>query len=41
VVITHNSAIAGMADRVIHLANGTIGHVEMNAQKLAAEEIRW
>ena len=41
VVITHNSAIAGMADRVIHLANGTITRIEENAQKLSAEEIRW
>jgi putative ABC transport system ATP-binding protein len=40
-VITHNAAIAGMADRVIHLANGTISHIEANARKLAPEEIRW
>jgi putative ABC transport system ATP-binding protein len=41
VVITHNAAIAGMADRVIHLANGTISHIEANARKLSPEEIRW
>ena len=28
VVITHNAAIAGMADRVIHLADGTIARIE-------------
>ena len=41
VVITHNAAIAGMADRVIHLANGTISRIEENARKLSPQEIRW
>src|SRR6202162_4367217 len=35
VVITHNAAIAGMADRVIYLANGTISHIETSARKLS------
>jgi energy-coupling factor transporter ATP-binding protein EcfA2 len=35
VVITHNAAIAGMADRVIHLGDGRIQRVERNAHKLA------
>ena len=41
VVITHNAAIAGMADRVIHLANGTISRIEENPKKLPPAEIRW
>jgi putative ABC transport system ATP-binding protein len=41
VVITHNAAIAGMADRVIHLANGQIASVERNARKLPASELQW
>jgi putative ABC transport system ATP-binding protein len=41
VVITHNSAISGMADRVVHLANGTISRVDTNTHKLSANEIRW
>lgn len=41
VVITHNAAIAGMADRVLHLADGRIARVEVNAHKLTADEIRW
>jgi len=40
-VITHNAAIAGMADRVIHLANGSISRVEKNVRKLSPEEIHW
>ena len=41
VVITHNAAIAGMADRVIHLADGRIAGVERNATKLAVQELQW
>jgi putative ABC transport system ATP-binding protein len=41
VVITHNAAIAGMADRVIHLANGRIASVERNARKITPAELAW
>ena len=41
VVITHNAAIAGMADRVIYLGDGRIQKVEMNAQKISPSELRW
>ena len=41
VIITHNSAIAGMADRVLHLAGGRIARVERNPHRLSAEEVRW
>jgi putative ABC transport system ATP-binding protein len=41
VVITHNAAIAGMADRVIRLADGRIASIEANAHKLAPSELRW
>ncbi|MBI3344923.1 MAG: ABC transporter ATP-binding protein [Gammaproteobacteria bacterium] len=41
VVITHNAAIAGMADRVMHLADGRITRVERNTHKLTPEELRW
>jgi putative ABC transport system ATP-binding protein len=41
VVITHNSAIAGMADRVIHLADGRIAGVETNAEKRDPRELSW
>src|SRR5512139_1277759 len=33
VVITHNAAIAGMADTVIHLGDGTVQRIERNAHK--------
>jgi len=41
VVITHNAAIAGMADRVIRLADGRIVGESRNARKMAARELQW
>lgn len=41
IVITHNTAIAGMADRVVRLADGRIVADERNAQRLRATELSW
>lgn len=41
IIITHNSAIAAMADRVIRVKNGKITEVTGNATPVAAEEIEW
>ena len=41
VVITHNAAIAGMADRVLYLGGGRIQRVERNARKLSPAELSW
>jgi putative ABC transport system ATP-binding protein len=41
VVITHNAAIAGMADRVIRLGDGRIQSVEVNAHKISPAELSW
>jgi putative ABC transport system ATP-binding protein len=41
VVITHNAAIAGLADRIIHLANGQISRIELNPQRMNLDEIIW
>jgi putative ABC transport system ATP-binding protein len=40
-VITHNAAIAGMADRVIRLRSGTIASIERNARRLTPSELEW
>jgi putative ABC transport system ATP-binding protein len=40
-VITHNAAIAGMADQVVTLADGRIVETRSNAARAAAAEIRW
>ncbi|MGE3274795.1 MAG: ABC transporter ATP-binding protein [Vicinamibacterales bacterium] len=41
VVITHNAAIASMADRVVRLADGRVVGVERNTHKVAASELQW
>jgi putative ABC transport system ATP-binding protein len=41
VVITHNAAIAQMADRVIRLADGRVTTVEDRASKKAPRELSW
>ena len=40
-VITHNAAIARMADRIISLSNGQIAGVEENHAKISARELEW
>lgn len=41
VVITHNAAIAGMADRVVRLADGRIAGEERNLHKRDAGSLQW
>lgn len=41
VVITHNAAIAGMADRVIYLGDGRIQRIEANVHKVSPAELAW
>ncbi len=40
-VITHNVAIAGMADRVIRLRSGRIVEITENARRLTPAELSW
>ncbi len=41
VVITHNTALTPMADRVIHIKNGTVAAIERNGHPTPVEEIEW
>ena len=41
VIITHNSALCAMADRVIRIKNGTVESVETNPAPAPVEEIEW
>jgi putative ABC transport system ATP-binding protein len=41
IVITHNAAIAGMADRVIRLADGRIASIEVPERRLTPAELSW
>jgi putative ABC transport system ATP-binding protein len=40
-VITHNVSIGGMADRIIHLGDGMISHIDVNTQRVPASSIKW
>jgi len=40
-VITHNAAIAAMADRVVRLADGRVVDVRENSRKVAPGELQW
>ena len=40
-VITHNAAVAGMADRVVSLSDGRILSDRRNQRKVAAAELSW
>lgn len=41
IVITHNAAIAGMADRVLRVADGRIAGIERPARRLSPAELSW
>ena len=41
IVITHNSALTPMADRVIHIKNGPVSSMEQNDHPTPVEEIEW
>jgi putative ABC transport system ATP-binding protein len=41
VVITHNAAIAGMAERVIRISSGEIVEIRANERRLSPAELSW
>lgn len=41
IVVTHNSALKDMADKVIYIKSGMIERIEANANPLPIEEIEW
>ncbi|HIU75139.1 MAG TPA: ABC transporter ATP-binding protein [Candidatus Pelethocola excrementipullorum] len=41
IVITHNTAITPMADRVIRIRNGKVKRMELNEHPIPVEEIEW
>ena len=41
IVITHNSAIAPMADSIIHIKNGRVSGMELNPNPVPVETIEW
>ena len=41
VIITHNSALTAMADRIVRIKNGTIESVKLNDNIVPVEDIEW
>jgi putative ABC transport system ATP-binding protein len=41
ILITHNQAIAGMADRIIYIKNGSVSNITQNAHPIAVEQLEW
>ncbi|MEG0878193.1 MAG: ABC transporter ATP-binding protein [Oscillospiraceae bacterium] len=41
IVITHNTALTAMADRVIHVKSGSVESVDINKNPLPIEQIEW
>lgn len=40
-LITHNAVMSAMADRVIHVSDGHITHIDRNAQRRPVSELSW
>jgi putative ABC transport system ATP-binding protein len=40
-VITHNAAVAGLADRVVSLADGRVTSNRRNVERLRPRDLRW
>ena len=41
IIITHNQALAPMADRLIHIKNGHVSKMERNGHPVSIDEIEW
>ena len=41
IIITHNTAIAPMADKVIYFKNGGVQKIEINDMPIPIENIEW
>ncbi|MCK4283774.1 MAG: ATP-binding cassette domain-containing protein, partial [Candidatus Brocadiae bacterium] len=41
IVVTHNVAIAGMADRVVRLRSGKIQEIQVNTSPVEPKDLKW
>lgn len=41
VIVTHNQALTGMADRILHIKSGEVISIQRNQKPLPIEEIEW
>ena len=40
-VITHNTVVGGMADRIVRISDGRIAGVDVNSQRILADQLDW
>jgi putative ABC transport system ATP-binding protein len=41
IIVTHNSAISQMADRIIRFKNGKVASIQKNENPKPVSEIKW
>ena len=41
IIITHNSAIAAIAERIVRIGSGTIAEAAVNPRRVAPQEVTW
>lgn len=41
IIVTHNQEIARIADKTIHVREGLVSSIELNANKISAQELSW
>lgn len=41
IIVTHNSALKHMADKVIFIKNGTVERIELNNHPISVKDIQW
>jgi putative ABC transport system ATP-binding protein len=41
VLVTHNAPLAAIADRVLHIRDGEIAHIEINEHPVPPEDVTW
>ena len=41
IIITHNTAIAPMADKIVYFKNGTAEKIQINENPISVEDIEW
>lgn len=41
IIVTHNQALTPMADRVIHIHNGSVSRIDENKNPIPVEQIEW
>lgn len=41
IIVTHNSAIAPIADKIIHIQDGQVKKIDINSYPTSIDDIEW